>query len=140
MYVIPQECYAFLTTQILYVNIVRAIISAFTTAVDLIRKRKVKKEAKQVASKESLAIGPPRVQEEFNSNFAKLWPRFAHIRAAMHRYEQVVQNACAGVNFIQKITTRHVSNTARRVHENADSTFPDQKLKLPTLMNLELHI
>jgi hypothetical protein len=59
------------------VGLVCAIVSAFTAAVDLIRKRKAKKETKQVALEESLAIGPSRVQEKYDGGFARLGTRFA---------------------------------------------------------------
>jgi hypothetical protein len=61
------------------VGLVCAIVSAFTGAAALIRKRKAKKEkqAVQEALEQSLALGPPSVRGEYDHGFARLGPRFA---------------------------------------------------------------
>ena len=60
------------------VGLVCAIVSAFTGAAELIRRRKAKKtkNAKEAVEK-SLALGPPTVRGEYDHGFARLGPRFA---------------------------------------------------------------
>jgi hypothetical protein len=61
------------------VGIVCAIISAFTGAAALVKKRKAKKEKKaaQEALEKSLELGPFSVQGEYDHGFARLGQRFA---------------------------------------------------------------
>ena len=59
------------------VGLVCAIVSAFTGAAALLKKRKAKKEAKRLAVEQSLAIGPPTVQGEYDRDFARLGQKFA---------------------------------------------------------------
>jgi hypothetical protein len=62
------------------VGLVCAIISAFTRAAALLKKRKAKKEEpkrQRDAVERSLAIGPPTVRGEYDRDFARLGTRFA---------------------------------------------------------------
>ena len=62
------------------VGLVCAIVSAFTGAAALLKKRTAKKEdakREREAVEKSLGIGPPTVQGEYDRDFARLGPIFA---------------------------------------------------------------
>jgi hypothetical protein len=55
-----------------------AIISVFEGAAALIQKKKEeKKNAKRLAIEQFLAVGPPRVQTEYDHGFPRLGQKFA---------------------------------------------------------------